>query len=109
MRYETTGTSSATLTVSTTASAMVLVRTPFDPGWRATVDGRPAPVLPADFLDQAVPVPPGRHTVVLAYRDPWIAVGLAGTAVAVAALVCLIAAAARRDRRLEPAQPSVMS
>jgi hypothetical protein len=85
--YRATGTSSATLAVSTRTRALVLVRTPFTPGWTATVDGRPAPVLAADYLDQAVVVPPGRHTLVLRYRDPWIARGLTGSGVAVALLL----------------------
>jgi hypothetical protein len=66
---------------------LLLIRNAYDPGWEATVDGREALVLPADFLLQAVPVPPGRHTVELRYRDPWIGYGLLGSSVSVAVLV----------------------
>ncbi|MBK8540267.1 MAG: hypothetical protein IPL60_09710 [Ardenticatenia bacterium] len=55
-----------------------------DPGWRAWVDGSPAPVLRADLALVAVPVPAGEHEVLLRYTAPWvwrgIAVGLLGLA-----------------------------
>ena len=40
------------------------------PGWSATVDGADAPLLRADYAFRAVPVPAGRHVVVLRYA-PW--------------------------------------
>jgi hypothetical protein len=40
------------------------------PGWRASVDGRAAPVLRAQFALRAVPVPAGRHRVEMVF-DPW--------------------------------------
>jgi hypothetical protein len=42
----------------------------FDPGWTATVDGRAAPVLPANGFEMAVPVGSGSHVVRLRYETP---------------------------------------
>ena len=52
------------------------------PGWTATVDGVPAPVLTADVLLRAVRVGPGRHDVVFAYRTPLLLEGVALSVVA---------------------------
>ena len=49
------------------------------PGWRAEVDGRPAPLARADYVLRAVCVPAGAHRVVLAYDPPLPKVGLAIT------------------------------
>lgn len=38
--------------------------------WRATVDGKPAPILRANHAFQAVAVPAGTSRVVFEYRDP---------------------------------------
>jgi hypothetical protein len=70
------------------------------PGWEATVDGAPAPVLRANFGFRAVPVPAGPHEVVMRYRPPLFraSVALAG----VAALACLVACGAPRLRGARP-------
>src|SRR5205814_3366635 len=39
------------------------------PGWTATLDGRPADVIQADYLLRAVQLGPGRHTLVLEFRS----------------------------------------
>ncbi len=70
----------AVITVSTDRAAIVLVRSTYDPDWRATVDGVPAPVLAADSVDQGIAVPAGYHTIRLFYRDPAIGIGLAASA-----------------------------
>ena len=57
------------VTVTTADPALVVVRNTYDPGWSATVDGEPAPVLAADYLVQAVAVPSGTHEIRLVYRD----------------------------------------
>lgn len=56
------------------AGYLVISQTGY-PGWRATVDGRAAPILPANGAFQAVPVPAGSHTVVLAYRPASFGIG----------------------------------
>jgi hypothetical protein len=92
------GPQAARVVVDAPASAVLLVRNAWDPGWHATVDGRPAPVLKADYLLQAVPVPPGRHTVLLEYDDPWIGYGLLGSGIALGTLLLLALVLRRRER-----------
>jgi hypothetical protein len=62
--------------------SLVLVRNAWEPGWEATVDGRPAPLLRADVFLQAVPVGDGHHEVRLVYREPSIGAGLLASALA---------------------------
>jgi len=50
--------------------AMVFVSEGYHPWWRATVDGERAPVLRAALAHIAVPVGPGRHTVLLHLERP---------------------------------------
>ena len=94
------GASSMRLAVEAPSPALVLVKIPFDPDWRASVDGEDVPVEPADYLMQAVPVPGGRHTVSLRYDDPWLGYGLLGSAVSVAALLGAALAAHRLRKRI---------
>ncbi len=49
----------------------------FAPGWRGTVDGRPARVLRANGYFRAVRVPAGRHRVTMRYRPLVIPIGVA--------------------------------
>ena len=48
---------------TTVCRAVILAR-----GWQALVDGRPVPMLRADYLFRAVTVPAGVHTVRFEYR-----------------------------------------
>lgn len=52
----------------------VMISQRHHPGWQAFVDGRPVPLLRADAILSAVPVPAGRHELRLEFRDP-VAVG----------------------------------
>jgi hypothetical protein len=51
------------LEVETPADGLLLLSEVYYPGWRARVDGNEAPILRADFLLRAVPVPQGQHRV----------------------------------------------
>ena len=63
------------------------------------MDGSPAPVIPADYVDQAVPVPAGIHTIVMTYSDPFVGAGLAGSAAAVVGMLTSMVWLRRRERR----------
>jgi hypothetical protein len=47
----------------------------YDRGWRATMDGKPVPLLRANLIMRAVAIAPGTHRIVLAYRTPGLAAG----------------------------------
>ena len=73
----------------------------FDPGWTATVDGRAAPVLPANGFEMAVPVGSGNHVVRLRYETPgrmtgvWLS--LACLVMLAGLIVSVVPTLARRD------------
>jgi hypothetical protein len=77
----------------------LVTRDSFAAGWKATVDGRAAPVLRANGKHRAVAVPAGRHRVEMRYHPPGLRVGLALMGMAAAACV---AAGIRPVMRVEP-------
>jgi hypothetical protein len=100
--YRPQGPQAAEVTVRATVPSILLVRNMWAPCWRATLDERRAPVMPADFVDQGIAVPPGAHTIHLACDDPTIGYGLAGSAASVGlSLGCAGLVAVRRRRRTE--------
>ncbi|MEP7059586.1 MAG: YfhO family protein [Actinomycetota bacterium] len=86
------------LDVSATQPSIVLVRDSYDPGWSATVDGRPAPLLAADYVMQGVPVEPGHHIIELTYRDSAITTGLRASAAAWGSLFAALVGALILER-----------
>jgi hypothetical protein len=69
------------------APALVVLRDGLAPGWKAEVDGVPAPVLKFEEHHRAVAVEPGARRVRLRYRPPGLALGIGlMTASAMAAL-----------------------
>jgi len=59
-----------TFAATTPAPAVLLLNDKFDPGWSATVDGQPAPVLRCNFIMRGVYLSPGTHAVEFKYRLP---------------------------------------
>ncbi len=103
------GDQAARIDVTAASEGIVVVRNNEDPGWHATVDGRPTPILRTDYFLQGVPVAAGRHTILLAYDDPWIGRGLLGSALALAMVLGLAALLIRRARRSPRAEPQAAS
>ena len=60
----------ARLRVFAAGPRLLVIGDNYHPHWRARVDGRPAPLLRADYVWKAVPVPAGEHVVELLYRSP---------------------------------------
>jgi hypothetical protein len=90
------------ITVDAPSPSIVVVRTVYDPGWTATVDGAPVPVLPTDFLIQGIPVTAGHHQILLTYRDRAVTAGVRASAVAWFALLGSALAATVVERRRTP-------
>ena len=59
---------SITAVVSLHRTAVVVAKVAFDPGWRATIDGVPAPTIMLAPALEGVVVPAGPHTVVFTYH-----------------------------------------
>jgi uncharacterized membrane protein YfhO len=80
-----------------------VVLDPFYPGWTASVDGVPAPIVRADFTFEAVPVAAGRRALRLEYRSRPLRLG---AAVAIAGLGAIAAVLSWRRRRLAARNPA---
>jgi hypothetical protein len=96
--YTAEGPQGASVRVSTPVPSVVLLRIPYEKHWHATVDGHSSRVIPADYVDQAVPVPAGIHTIDLTYSDPSIGAGLAGSAVVIVGMLASAVWLRRRER-----------
>jgi hypothetical protein len=61
--------------VSADRPQLVVVSEAAFPGWKATVDGKGAPTMTADYAFVGVPVPAGTHRLRLRYRAPGVTLG----------------------------------
>jgi len=73
------------------------------PGWRATIDGRPAPVFPAYYAFRGVQIPTGAHRVEFVYMPASLKAGLG---ISMTTLILLMIFSVRALRRQRPAAPS---
>lgn len=58
------------LTITAERDSYLVLLDLWSPGWRAAVDGRPAPIYRGYTAVRFVPVPAGRHVVAFTYRIP---------------------------------------
>jgi uncharacterized membrane protein YfhO len=86
--------------VSSTAGGRFGLVEQFYPGWRATVDGKPAAIGRWRGAFQEIEVPTGEHSVVFEYRSRWLRLGAAISFVSLALLAWTASASiASRPRR----------
>jgi hypothetical protein len=93
------------LEVEAAAPALLVLSDVLQPGWRARVGDEPAPLVHANRVMRALPVPAGRHRVVMTYLPRELLVGAALSGVS---LLLLVAGGqlAPRGRGEEPATGS---
>jgi hypothetical protein len=90
------------VTARTDAAGLLMLSETADPDWRATIDGKAVPILTADYLLRAVPVPAGEHTVVLHYDSTTLRWGTVVTVLcALGVMSAWIAAGWRRWRMIK--------
>jgi hypothetical protein len=63
--------------VDHTSDGLLVLSELYYPGWRATVDGRQAPIHRTDAILRAVEVPAGQHQVEMVFDPPTVKLGLA--------------------------------
>jgi hypothetical protein len=90
--------------VTVSESSLLVVNDSLYPGWRATVDGRAAPILRANGLVRGVVVPPGSHSVSFRYAPVSFRIGLVASAIGLAGAM-LLAEGVERRLRIEPTRP----
>jgi hypothetical protein len=83
-------------------SLLVLTDVHF-PGWKATVDGKSAPIERVDYLLRGVVVPAGRHEVEFSYEPASWRIGWIVSALGTLTLLAMAAMGWRRRRDERPA------
>lgn len=84
-----------TVDVEAAAPSVLVINDAYLPGWSATLDGAPVSILAANVAVRAVPVPVGRHTVVMRYRTPGLVPGVALGVLTLGALGAAMAMSSR--------------
>jgi hypothetical protein len=83
------------VTTESPSNGILVLSETFYPGWKASVDGVPAPIMRAFYALKAVAVPRGKHTVRFVYDPFSFKLGVIVTAVSLLGVVgCLVAGSA---------------
>ena len=86
------------------AASVLLLNDKFDPGWKVTVDGKPAPLLRCNYVMRGVQVPPGEHQIEFSFAAP--VLGLYVSLVTIGAVLLLfLVFSAKADPRSTARRP----
>jgi Bacterial membrane protein YfhO len=86
--------------VDLAAPGYLVLTDPWYPGWKCTVDGRPASIYRADYVFRAVSIPAGKHRARFSFEPDSSRRGRIITGIALAAVLILgVVALARSSRR----------
>ena len=91
-----------TIRLTATRSAYLVLAYTYYPGWLATVDGQPVPVVRANYAFMALPFPEGSHEVVLHYRPSSLLWGACISALSVLILAGVLTYPMRRRNTYVP-------
>jgi hypothetical protein len=92
------GTQSVDIEAEAQEPSLVVISQTWYHDWRATIDGKPAKLLRADYAFQAVQVPAGRHRIRLVYEDRAFEIGAAISIPAwLGCLACLLLFKTKRE------------
>ncbi|CAN5841162.1 hypothetical protein BH18ACT11_BH18ACT11_16320 [soil metagenome] len=94
------------LKTDTRAPGLLMMSEMYYPGWKAYVDGRPVSLYTGDYMLRAVPIPAGNHMVELRYESWSLRVGVMVSLIAYLALITVVVARARRQRKSANRSPS---
>ncbi len=78
---------SMTVRVDSPGDGWLVVTESWDKGWSAKVDGKPAPVLPGNYVFRTMRIPVGEHKVELVYRPVGFVLGSAITCLTLGVLL----------------------
>ncbi len=96
-----------TLHAEATQPAVLLLNDKYDPDWRVTVDGQPAPLLRCNFLMRGVYLEPGAHDVVFRYAPSSLPLWVSVLALLVGlGLLTLLLRDARKSRPAPAEKPA---
>jgi hypothetical protein len=86
--------------VDASAPGMLVLADVFYPGWRATVDGTPARIYPANWGLRGVAVETGSQEIVFTYRPWWLVPGIVISILSMLGIGVGLVVGSRRSRGL---------
>jgi hypothetical protein len=96
------GAEKVVIDATATDPSLVVLTDSFYPGWKATVDGKPASIERVDYVLRGVSIGPGHHTIVMRYQPASWRIGWIVSLVALLGLLGALASVwigTRRRRR----------